>query len=174
MWFLSIIYHRMVSVEEKMQFNMSSVLEIECTTKIRNATSGYTHYKVPITGRMSQNDDVIKWKHFPRYWPFVEGIHWLPVNSPHKGPWRGALMFSLVCAWIKGWVNNREAGDPRRHRVHYDVTLMGKWVAVATARQEGRPWLNMVWDSTIVWFMTAKFSSGIRLSYFAIKSDRMC
>ena len=31
-------------------------------------------------------DDVIKWKHFPRYWPFARGIHWfLPGNSPHKG-----------------------------------------------------------------------------------------
>ena len=27
-----------------------------------------------------------------------------------------ALMFSLICAWINGWVNNREAGDLRRHR----------------------------------------------------------
>ena len=33
------------------------------------------------------------------------------VNSPHQGQWRGALMFSLICAWINGWVNNREAGD---------------------------------------------------------------
>ena len=39
------------------------------------------------------HDDVIKWKHFPRYWPFVRGIHRPPVNSPHKGQWRGALMF---------------------------------------------------------------------------------
>ena len=39
------------------------------------------------------HDDVIKWKHFPRYWPFVRGIHRSPVNSPHKGQWRGALMF---------------------------------------------------------------------------------
>ena len=39
--------------------------------------------------------DVIKWKHFPRHWPFVRGIHRSPVNSPHKGQWRGALMFSL-------------------------------------------------------------------------------
>ena len=30
------------------------------------------------------HDDVIKWKHFPRYWPFVRGIHREPVNSPHK------------------------------------------------------------------------------------------
>ena len=60
-----------------------------------------------------RHDDVIKWKHFPS-----------PVNSPHKGRWRGALMFSLICVWINGWVNNGEAGDLRRYRAHYDVTLM--------------------------------------------------
>ena len=41
----------------------------------------------------SHHDDVIKWKHFPRNWPFVRGIHRTAVNSPHKGQWRGALMF---------------------------------------------------------------------------------
>ena len=70
------------------------------------------------------NDDVIKWKHFPRYWPFVRGIHQSPVNSPHKGQWRGALMFSLICTRINGWVNNGKAGDLRRYRVRYDVTVM--------------------------------------------------
>ena len=72
----------------------------------------------------SMHDDVIKWKHFPRYWPFVRGIHRSPVNSLHKGLWRGALMFSLICVWISGWVNNREAGDQRRYRAHYDVIVM--------------------------------------------------
>ena len=70
------------------------------------------------------HDDVIKWKHFPRYWPFVRGIHRSPVNSPHKCQWRGALMFSLICVWINGWLNNREAGDQRRYRAHYDVIVM--------------------------------------------------
>ena len=70
------------------------------------------------------HDDVIKWKHLPRYWPFVRGIHWSPVNSPHKGQWRGALMFSLICIWINGWVNSGEAGDLRRYRAHYDVSVM--------------------------------------------------
>ena len=37
---------------------------------------------------------------------------------------RGALMFSLICARINGWVNNPEAGDLRSHRSHYDVTVM--------------------------------------------------
>ena len=55
------------------------------------------------------HDDVIKWKHFPRCWPFVWGIHRSPVNSPQNGQWRGALMLSLICAWINGWVNTREA-----------------------------------------------------------------
>ena len=71
-----------------------------------------------------EHDDVIKWKHFPRYWPIVRGIHRSPVNSPHKGQWRGALMFSLNCVWINGWINNRDAGDLRRHRAHYDVIVM--------------------------------------------------
>ena len=50
----------------------------------------------------------------------------VPVSSPHKGQWRGALMFSLISVWINGWVNNREAGDLRRHRGHYDVTVMSR------------------------------------------------
>ena len=42
---------------------------------------------------MPCHDDVMKWKHFPRYWQFVRGIHRWPVNSSHKGQWLGALMF---------------------------------------------------------------------------------
>ena len=68
------------------------------------------------------------WRHqmetFARYWPFVRGIHRSAVNSPHKGQWRGTSMFSLICALIDGWVNNREASDLRRHRAHYDVIVM--------------------------------------------------
>ena len=55
--------------------------------------------------RLALHDDVIKWKHFPRYWPFVRGIHRKPVNSAHKGQWRGAFSVSLICACINGWEN---------------------------------------------------------------------
>ena len=70
------------------------------------------------------HDDVIKWKHFPRYWPFVRGINWSPVNSRTKASEAELFMLSLICAWINGWVNNRKAGDFRRHRGPYDVTVM--------------------------------------------------
>ena len=70
------------------------------------------------------HDDVIKWKPFPRYWPFVRGIHRSPVNSPHQDQWRGALMLPLICIWTNAWVNNRDAGDLKRYRVHYDATVM--------------------------------------------------
>ena len=43
---------------------------------------------------------------------------------PHKGQSRGALTFSLICAWINGWINNGGAGDLRPHRAHYDVIVM--------------------------------------------------
>ena len=54
-----------------------------------------------ILTKKSEHDGVIKWKHFPLYWSFVREIHWLPVNSPHKGQWRGPLMFSLICVLNK-------------------------------------------------------------------------
>ena len=75
-------------------------------------------------GHRCPQGDVIKWKHFPCYWSFVRGIHRSPVNSTHKGQWRGALVFSFICTCINGLVNNREAGDLRRHRAHYTVTVM--------------------------------------------------
>ena len=74
--------------------------------------------------RTPKHDDVIKWKHFPHYWPFVRGIHRSPVKPTHKGQWRGTLMFSLICARINSWVNNGEAGDLGRNRAHFGVTVM--------------------------------------------------
>ena len=50
---------------------------------------------------------------------FVRGIHRSTVNSPHKGQWRGAFMFSFIRAWTNSWANNRNSGDLRRHRTHY-------------------------------------------------------
>ena len=80
-------------------------------------------------------DDVIKWKHFRRHWAFVWGIHRQPVNCSQKGQWREALIFSLICAWTNGWANNRDAGDLRRHRVYYDVTVV--WQLVVTGSTAG-------------------------------------
>ena len=73
---------------------------------------------------ITNHDDVIESKHFPRYWPFVRGNHWSPVNFSHKGQCSGVLMFSLICTWINGWVNNDEAGDLRGHHANYDVIVM--------------------------------------------------
>ena len=88
------------------------------------------------------HDDVIKWKHFQRYWPIVRGIHRSPVNSPHKGQWRGGLMFSLICAWTNGWVNSLDAGNFRRHCAHYDVVVSETkfWSNVSQARHHFKKW----------------------------------
>ena len=71
-----------------------------------------------------------QWKHFPRHWPFMWGIHRSPVISPHKGQWHRALLFSLICVWTNSWINNRDAGDLRHHHAHYDINAMnsdGHW-----------------------------------------------
>ena len=88
-----------------------------------HCAQSYWYWKWNIPGELG-HDDVIKWKHFPRYWPSVRGIHRWPVNSLHKGQWRGASLLSLISAWINCWVNNSKAGDLIRHRAHYDVILM--------------------------------------------------
>ena len=104
-----------------LKMKYSSVMSNHIKCKIQSRKDG-CHTQRPLL-----HNDVIKWNHFPCYWPFMWGIHWSLVNSPHKGQWRGALVFSLICAWTNGWANNRDAGDLTRHHVHYDVTVMLTW-----------------------------------------------
>ena len=67
----------------------------------------------------------------------------VPENSQHKGQWRGALMFSLICARIINWVNNREAGDLRRHRDHYDVSVMvALYLQLTSLRMSNLEWIK--------------------------------
>ena len=100
-----------------LEAGLLSVLILSVTTNTKD-TKRFSQVLV------GHHDDVTRWKHFPRYWPFMRGIHRSPVNSSHKGQWRGALMFSLICAWINGWVKNREAGDLRRYPAYNDVIVM--------------------------------------------------
>ena len=61
---------------------------------------------------------------FPRYWPFARGIRrWIPLTKASDAE---LLMFSLICACTNGWANGGDAGDLRRHRAHYDVTVMNR------------------------------------------------
>ena len=79
------------------------------------------------------HDDVIKWKYFPHYWPFVRGIHRSPVKSPHKGQWGGALMLSLICALNKrlskqswGWWFETPSHSLWRHSYYLQAHDMSK------------------------------------------------
>ena len=74
------------------------------------------------------HDDITIWKHFPCYWPFVSRTHRSPLNSPHKGPWRGALMFSLIIYWTNDRTSIRDTRDLRCHRSRYDGTVMHTYV----------------------------------------------
>ena len=102
--------------------NVSVLIKLKLSNRIEDTISfSQTDSNFTILGFFSvENDDFIKLKHFPRYWLFVRKIH----RSPHKAQRWGALMFSLVCPWINGWVNDGEAGDLRCHRAHYDVIVI--------------------------------------------------
>ena len=112
------------------------------------------------------HDDVIKWKYFPRYWPFVRRIHRSPVNSPPKGQWRGALMFSLICVWINGWVNNGKTGDLRCYRAHYDVIVMFK----AGAPTVGMVLVEFILCFSLVWGSKRRRATGPRLNIKTVLS----
>ena len=106
------------------QLGKSIVSCVARTSPVMVLTMHYRQVLAFYENGSTLHDDVIKWKHFPRYWPFVRGILRSPVNSLHKGQWRGALIFSSICVWINSWVNNRDAGDLRRYCAHYDVSVM--------------------------------------------------
>ena len=98
----------------------------------------------------------------------------VPVNSRHKGQWRGALMFSLIRARIDGWVNNGEAGDLRSHCTHYDVMVMSicpsrQWTPLRDSRYCLRTsivgcavWIRIIIRQTIT---SANFQIGPRAGY---------
>ena len=77
----------------------------------------------------------------------LRGIHRSPVNSPHTDQGRGALRFSLICAWTNGWDNNRDAGDLRRHRALYDVTVM--WCRIVI-QWFGQPWVLSAFNPSLL------------------------
>ena len=98
------------------------------------ATSSFTHHFVAIrefklelqSGNVQFGSSMMTWSDgniFRVTGPLWGGIHWSLVNSPHKDQGVGALMFSLICSWTNGWVNNRDAGDVRRHCAYYGVSL---------------------------------------------------
>ena len=80
------------------------------------------YYFLTVATKYSEQN--VPWRHqmetFSALLAICAGNSPVPGNSPHKSQWRGALMFSLICVWI----NNREAGDLRRYRAHYDVTVI--------------------------------------------------
>ena len=90
--------------------------------------SGKKHWGKRLTKMVPTRTYQLWWCHqmetFSALLALCAGNSPIPVTSPHKGQWRGALMFSLICTWINDWVNNREAGDMRRHRGHYDVIVI--------------------------------------------------
>ena len=94
LWHLTMSFHISFFLTAKEIKTNSKALYVNNLSKYAGGTP-----RTESAGRnrkVGHQDDVIKWNHFPRYWPFVRGIHRSPVNSPHKGQWRGAfIIFDL-------------------------------------------------------------------------------
>ena len=95
----------------------------------------------------------------------------VPVNSPHKGQWRGALMFSLICAWTNGCVNNREAGDLRRHRAHCDVIVMNSETVSMSWRHGYTYWVHVAYNK--VWCGQWSRSLYIPFQHLRLRPSRL-
>ena len=109
-----------------MYYNLTPHSQQYITRSVRTRHMSHIGNKA-CTVFITRHDDVITWKHFPHHRPSVRKIHRSPVNSPHKGQWRGALMFSFIWASTNSSANNRDAGDLGRHRAHYDVIVMRRF-----------------------------------------------
>ena len=111
-----------VSLRKSKNPLMSSISGVDI---FRNS---YTQETTECSEVMSPDVSISWWRHqmetFSALLAICAGNSPVPVNSPHKGQWRGALMFTLICARIYSWVNNSEAGEMRRYRAHYDVIVM--------------------------------------------------
>ena len=109
----------------------------DCSNSIANALEllqSCTKPSMHSYSRYNKNTACLPWwchqmETFSALLAFCAGKSQVTGESPHKGQWRRALMFPLICTWINNWENNSEAGDLRRHRAHYDVSVMMMWSA---------------------------------------------
>ena len=89
------------------------------------------------------HDDVIKWKLFPHYWPFVQ------VNSPHKGQWCGALMFSLICTWTNCCANNLDTGDLRLCSLWHHYNEAHMFHSIFSKNSLSVPYKNVSYNTSL-------------------------
>ena len=100
--------------------------------------------------RPNNHDDVIKWKHFPRYWPFVGGNPTVVGRFPSQKPVTRSFDFFLWSAWTNGWANNRWFETPLRWR-HCNVTKSNclSWLSLMLFQY------NRVWNPWISIYTTS-------------------
>ena len=114
----------------------------------------------------------MKWKHFPRYWPFVPGILRSPGNSPHKGQWLGALIFSLICVWINGlskqpwgWWFETPSRPLWRHR---NVVPTGWYLAVGSKPRSFKQIKKNILNDLAKWRLFCSDDNVLKAGYFGV------
>ena len=140
-WYICVEYHQNDIIMSVMAFHITS-LTIVYSTVYSDADQNIKapcHW--PLCGEFTDDRWPAPYGTDTKAWPwwrhqmetfsalltFCAGNSPVTGEFPHKGQWRGALMFSLICAWSKSWANNGDASDLRRHRAHCDTIAIWWW-----------------------------------------------
>ena len=123
--------------DERLSYSLKHISTAEHSLNISRRSTHLLHLYFPFSWWRQQMETCSASPAFRGIYRWLRGIHRSPVNSPHTDQWCRALMFSLICAWTNGRVNNQDAGDFRRHLAHYDVTVM--WCLIVI-QWSGQPW----------------------------------
>ena len=122
-----VVMPKWVNINTKYIFGIT--LQWQCRSVVRSAINWTIYVSLGLSAcgntcvfkcpKTDLHDDVIKWKHFPRYWPFVWGIHRSLVNPPQRPVTRSFDVFFDLR------LDKRQSKQSRGcHRAHYDVTVM--------------------------------------------------
>ena len=94
------------------------------------------------------HDDIIKWKHFCFTFPLwgeSTWYRWIPLTKASDAE----FLYSFTCVWTNGWENNRNDGYLRRHRAHYDVTVM--CISILYYSLFRFDIGHLPWDASLLW-----------------------
>ena len=129
-------------------------VELECTIQYELDNGCYKCIACNVQCALFYCACIAWWRHqmdtFSALRAICAGISPVPGEVPAQRPVTRSFDVSLICAWINRWITNREAGDLRRYRAHYDVIVMVSW-----------EWIHVIYSSLLFRIISQKSGNHI-------------